>query len=445
MHAQAQLAGEPAALPRSLWADTAIVSAATPPLDADAEFDVAIVGAGFAGLAAALKLAAGGRSVCVIDAVEPGWGASGRNNGQVIAGMKLDPDALRARFGAARGERLARWGGAAPDLVFGLIERHAIACHPVRKGWIQPAYTKAALPLIEKRCAQWQRLGAPVEMLDAKDLPQLLGTDAFVGAWIDRRGGTIQPLSYARGLAAAVLAAGARVHGGTPALTLAREGARWVLGTPRARLRAAQVFVATAGYADDLVKGLRQSVVAVRTAQVATRQLPKAMLRAILPGGQGASDTRRLLTSFRRAPDGRLVMGGAWATAGRAHAHMLPRLHRAGAELFAHLGPLQWEYGWSGVFPVTQDHLPHLHESAEGLYCALGCNGRGIGLSTAMGELVAERMLGRPADELPLEVSPMRAVHFHAFRGLGVAAATVVKGLQDRVERAMTAKGGAAE
>jgi glycine/D-amino acid oxidase-like deaminating enzyme len=433
---KAPLAGERPVLPRSLWAATAIAPCETPRLEGEITVDVAIVGAGFAGLCAAITLAEGGRTVAVVDAAEPGWGASGRNNGQVIAGMKLDPDGLAAEFGAERGRRLADWAGAAPDAVFDMIARHEIACDPVREGWIQPAYTSKAMRTIESRCAQWQRLGAPVEMLAAADLPKMLGTPAFVGGWLDKRGGTIQPLSYARGLAAAAVGLGVRLFSHTPAVSMARESRGWSVRTPEGSVRAAQVFVATAGYADDLVHGLRRTMVPVRTAQVATRPLPEATRRAILPGRHGASDTRRLLTSFRLSPDGRLVMGGAWATAGLDDAPLLPHLHKAGAELFAHLGPLEWDYGWSGVFPVTTDHMPHLHESGDGLFCALGCNGRGIGLSTAMGKLVAERILGKV--DLPLAPSPMRPVAFHAFRGLGVAAATIVKGVQDGIDRART-------
>jgi glycine/D-amino acid oxidase-like deaminating enzyme len=179
---------------------------------------------------------------------------------------------------------------------------------------------------------------------------------------------------------------------------------------------------------------LRRSFVPVRTAQVASAPLPQA--RAILPGRQGASDTRRLLTSFRLSPDERLVMGGSGATGGRDHAGLLPRLKRAGAELFAHLVPIDWEFGWSGYFAVTMDHLPHLHETDDGLYCALGCNGRGIAISTALGKMVAERILGRNAADLEIVPAPMRSVPFHAFRNLGIACATAAKGLQDRLDRA---------
>lgn len=433
-----RLAGEAPQLPESLWARISLPAIAAPPLAGEVRADVAVIGGGFAGCAAALALAQAGQRVVILEAAEPGWGASGRNNGQVIPGLKFDPDELVRRFGAARGGRLAAWAGALPDRVFSLIAEHGIACDPVRSGWIQPAYTRRALATIESRCAQWAARAAPVRMLSSDELEPMLGTPRFVGAWMDRRGGTINPLSYARGLAGAAQGAGAALHARTPALSMTRDGGAWVVQTPAGSVRAGQVFVATAAYADDLVPGLRRSTVPVRTAQVATTPLPEVALRAILPGGQGASDTRRLLTSFRISPDRRLVMGGAWATGGLDDRHLLPHLHRAAADLFGHLGPLRWEFGWSGFFPVTDDHLPHVHESTDGIICALGCNGRGIGLSTALGEMVAARLLGREADALEIPPSPMPAVAFHEFRRAGIAAATLAKSLQDRLDRALT-------
>jgi glycine/D-amino acid oxidase-like deaminating enzyme len=437
----APLAGENPALPRSLWADISIPAAPVRVLEGEIFADVAIIGAGFAGSAAALTLAHKRLRVVLLDAVEPGWGASGRNNGQVIPGLKHDPDEVERRYGAERGARLVEWAGAAPGLVFDWVEKHGIPCDAVRKGWVQPAYTRSAIAAIESRCEQWARRGAPVEMLRKEYLSGILGTPAFVAGWIDGRGGTLNPLSYARGLAAAAVKSGAQLYTRTPVTSLTRTFRSWTLQTPRGTVKAQKVFVATAAYADDLVAGLRRSIVPVRTAQVASAPLDDVQLASILPGRQAASDTRRLLTSFRISPDNRLVMGGAWATGSLADQGLLPHLHRAGRELFGHLGSLRWEYGWSGFFPVTGDHMPHLHETDDGLACALGCNGRGIALSTAMGKLVAERLMGKMRADMELEPTPMPRVAFHDFRAAGIAVATVVKGAQDRAERLLTRQG----
>src|SRR5438034_4489377 len=200
-------------LPPSLWAATARKARATPPLDASRKADVAIVGAGYSGLAAALQLAEAGVSVVVLEAGEPGWGASGRNGGQVIPGLKYDPDEIVGMLGAERGQRLIEFAGGTADVVFDLIEKHRMDVPLNRSGWIQGAHTAAAVDLVKSRVAQWSRLGASVQYLDKPDIDHLLGTSKYRGGWLDRRGGAIQPLSYARGLATAALAAGARIHG----------------------------------------------------------------------------------------------------------------------------------------------------------------------------------------------------------------------------------------
>lgn len=429
------LAGETPQLPETVWRLSAPPLLACPPLRGKAQADVAIVGGGFTGQMAAITLREAGRSVVLVDAAEPGWGASGRNNGQVIPGFKWDPDEIVARFGADA-ESLVAFGGEAPGLVFDTIARYGIDCSPVRKGWIQPAYTDIGAQRIASRCAQWSRRGAPVEMLAARELPSLLGTPIFQAGWIDRRGGSINPLAYARGLAKTAVALGAAVHAHTTATTLRRVGAKWLIECEGgASIEAPQVIVATAAYADDMVPGLRKAMVPVRTAQVATAPLPAEMLKTILPGGHCASDTRRLLTSFRLSPDRRLVMGGSGATATLDHSSIVPRLHAAAAQMWGHLGPLPWEYAWSGFFAVTNDHMPHIHETADGVVCALGCNGRGIGISTAIGKLLAERLLGADLRQMPLRPIPMQPFAFHAFRALGVAVATRYHGLRDRIDK----------
>lgn len=435
MFKSSRLAGEAPRSPESLWALTAPPLMGCAALDEDVEADVVIVGGGFLGLSAAITLREAGRSVAVIDAVEPGWGASGRNNGQVIPGFKWDPDELKAHLGDADGERLAAFGGSAADAVFDLIDKYRIDCSPVRKGWIQPASAEAGVRTIERRHAQWASRGAPVQMLAPQALPGLLGTSFFRAGWIDHRGGSINPLAYARGMARTACALGARVYIRTQATSIECEGKGWIVrcGGGR-RLKAAHVIVATAAYADGLVPGLRRSIIPVRTAQVATAPLPARMLEAILPRRQVASDTRRLLTSFRISPDDRLVMGGSGATAGLDHTAVVARLHASAGQLFGHLGPLPWEFAWSGYFAVTKDHIPHIHESRDGVICALGCNGRGIAVSTAIGMLLARRAMGMPVQAMPIKPTPMKPFLFHAFRHLGVAVATRYHGLRDRLE-----------
>ncbi|MGF1610583.1 MAG: NAD(P)/FAD-dependent oxidoreductase, partial [Kiloniellales bacterium] len=191
------------AFPKSLWAATARPAPDAPPLQGERRAEVAVVGAGFTGLSATLHLAESGADVVLLEAAEPGWGASGRNGGQVIPGFKLDPDELVARFGPECGERLAAFAGGTADLVFELIARHGIDCAAERSGWIQAVHAPARMILAERRVAQWSKRGVHAEVISAERIAQLTGTERYSGGWIDGRGGVLQPLGYARGLAEA--------------------------------------------------------------------------------------------------------------------------------------------------------------------------------------------------------------------------------------------------
>src|SRR5690606_3401335 len=220
------MAQAPYPLSHSLWAATAAPAPETRPLQGSGQADALVIGGGYAGLSTALHLAERGIDTLLLEAREIGFGGSGRNGGQVIPGLKYDPDELIRMYGAQRGERLVQFAGGTADLVFGLIERHGMDVPRERAGWIQGAHTRQALDIAHARAAQWARYGVPTRSLDKAQVAALTGTDRYQGGWIDPRAGAIQPLSYVRGLARAALAAGARVHTDTPVQALRRDGGR---------------------------------------------------------------------------------------------------------------------------------------------------------------------------------------------------------------------------
>ncbi len=430
----------PARLPPSLWTRTAPPAPDCPALLGEHRADVCVVGAGFTGLSAALHLAEAGARVVVLEAVEPGYGASGRNGGQVIPGLKLDPDALEARLGPERGRRLVELVGGAADFVFALVRRLGIACDARQAGWIRAADSEAGLRATGRTVEEWSRRGAPVEALDRQRVAELTGTAAYRGGLLDRRAGVVQPLSYARGLAAAVQRAGAAVHGGSPVTALRPEAAGWVLGTPRGKVRAAQVVLAPNAYADlagrgrPLWPGLAETVIPVHSYIAATAPLPEALRREILPGGHAVSETRRVLRYYRLDPAGRLVMGGRGAFRDSSDPADYRPIMAAARELYPRLGPLAWEDCWGGKVALTLDHLPHLHEPAPGLHAALGYNGRGVALATVMGKVLADRVQGMAPAACPFPVAPLRRVPLHAWRRPVLAVAVRWKRALDRVD-----------
>ncbi|ROO31539.1 MULTISPECIES: NAD(P)/FAD-dependent oxidoreductase [unclassified Pseudomonas] len=409
-------------LPASLWAATAAPAVQTPALAEDKQVDIAIVGAGYTGLVTALRLAEAGVDVCVLDAGEPGWGASGRNGGQVIPGLKFDPDQLHAKFGAARAEAMLDVAGCAADEVFSLVRRYAIDCDATQKGWIQPACSSAAMKVIEQRAGQWQRRGVQVELLDRTAVSQRIGTDNYLGGWVDPRAGSLHPLSYARGLAKAALGQGAMIHGHSRVTRLQRQPSGWTLSTVQgARVSAQRVLLATDGYTDDLWPGLRQTVVAANSFIIATRPLPSAIRKSILPGGEVCSDSRRLLLYFKLDAQGRLLLGGRGPFSEPSQPRDWAHLERSLAALFPQAAQVPVEYRWSGRVALTQSFLPHVHEPAPGLCVLLGYNGRGIALSTALGKHLAAKLSGA-TQAFPFPVMPLRRIPFHGLQRLYLAA-----------------------
>jgi len=408
---------------RSLWAATAAPLPPSPQLIGPVRSEVAIIGAGYTGLAAALHLSAAGRSVVVVDAVDIGERASGLNGGQVIPGLKYDPDTLEQMYGATLGPKLVATVAAGPDLVFELIARHGIACDAARNGWLQPATSEAALRPLIARVRQWQQRGAAAELLSREETVRLTGSQRYCGGWLDRRGGTLQPLAYVRGLARSAQRAGCRIYTHSPAIRLTRTGGGWRIETPRGGLESASVILATNAYADTLHEPLRRSVVAIPSFQVATAPIPPALRASILPEGQAVSDTWHLLRYFRLDAAGRLLMGSR-GVFGAKPLNVAARHHyRAVREIYPQLEGLPFEYHWGGLVAMTPDHLPHLHELAPGLRAALGYNGRGVAMATVLGTLLARWTLGEPPAELGFPVTPLRPIALHRCSQLGARVA----------------------
>ncbi|MFO0997318.1 MAG: FAD-binding oxidoreductase [Alphaproteobacteria bacterium] len=423
------------ALSSSLWAATATEPPIdAPPLDGTARADVAVVGAGYTGLAAALHLAQAGAAVRVIESREVGWGGSGRNFGQVIPGLKYDPDEIELRFGPELGARLIALAGGAADELFALVRRHGILCDAAQSGWIQPAHGARGLAIARGRVEQWAKRGADVEFLDRARAAALLGTESYAGGWLDRRGGQVQPLSLARGLARAAKEAGALIHGRSPVTRLERQGARWRVATAKAAVEADTVILATNAYTTRLWPGLRQSLIPVRPFVAASAPLGENVRRTILPQGHAASDSKRLLSYFRLDAQGRFLMGGRGALDHRAHSHLFDGLAADARRFFPQLGRVEWAYRWSGWLAMTADHMPHLHALAPGLYAGLGYQGRGLALALVFGRELARRALHGDTIRDGWPVTPLRPLPFHALRGPALRGIRLYWRLCDRLD-----------
>lgn len=409
---------------------------ATVPVEAGEAVDVAIVGGGFMGLSTGLHAARAGLSARVLEAGNLGEGASGLNGGQVIPGLKYDPETLLEMFGQERGEALIGFAATTADKVFDLIRNENLAVPHRRDGWIQAAHTETALKAAANRDRQWRARGADASLLDADGIARLTGARGYLGGWLDRRAGTVDPLSLTLELARIAAEAGAKIAEQTRVTGLRREAGGWRVATANGlELQAKSVVVATNAYADGLVPGLARTIVPLHSFQIATAPLPAETLATILPGGQAVSDSRRILVYYRRGPDGRMVLGGRGRMGLPAGPGDWAHLERALVRLYPALTGVPIEKRWFGRVAVTPDHLPHMHEPEPGLIAIAGCQGRGVGLTTALGERVASYLSTGDSRQIPFPTTPIRPIPFHRFRRIGVTAAITWYRILDAFER----------
>lgn len=416
----------------SLWTATANRSTITPVLEGARSADVVVIGAGFTGLSAALHLAESGAQVVLLDAEHPGWGASGRNGGQINVGLKDAPSEIKAKFGEEWGGRMIRMAGDAGDLVFDLIDTYNIDCAATRPGWLRAAHTPKTLKELHDLAEDWTRFGGGMEPLCREDMQRLTGTDAYLGGVIDRRGGVLHPLNYALGLAGAGEKLGVKIFGQSEVKHLEQSAKGHRVVTAQGSVSADKVLICTNAYSGDVHTPLARSVLPVRSVQVATAPLAPEIRAGILPQGNALSDARRLLLYFRLDAEGRFLMGGRGTYNDGSTRRQIARLKRISVELFPQLAGVEWQHAWGGFVALTRDHYPHLHEVSPGILAGLGYNGRGVAIATAMGRVLARWAAWADPRDLDFPTSPIRPLPFSFARNLAVEAEIFRLRLLDR-------------
>ncbi|WP_333828972.1 NAD(P)/FAD-dependent oxidoreductase [Pararhodobacter sp.] len=381
-----------------LWAETAPPAPQTERFSGAHEADIAIVGAGFTGLAAALEAAGAGARVVVLEAAEIGAGGSGRNVGLVNAGLWLMPEVLEKRLARHTPDSpLPALLAQAPAAVWALIERHGIDCEARPVGTLHCAPDRAGLDALSERAMQWRARGVPVALLDAAQTRARTGSDAFRGALFDPRAGTIQPLGYVRGLAQAALTAGAQIFTRAPVTDARQSGGIWELTTPGGTLRAPRVIWATNAYAQGPAEEPAKALAVLPYFNFATNPLPEALREGILPGGEGAWDSAKILTSFRLDAAGRFIIGSVGALGAADRGAHTAWAARQMARLYPQLKGQAFAHEWFGRIGTTPDALPRLWQPGPGAFGFMGYNGRGIGPGTVLGQILARVALGQEA------------------------------------------------
>ena len=387
-----------------------------PPHVGDAEADIAIIGAGYTGLVAALSASGNGRRIVVLEAFEPGAAASGRNAGHVAPmmwGMKKTPAQIVAAFGEERGARMNTAVAQAGVFLREFIAKHGVECEAKLDGYVCVARTPETLEKTRANYEAWRAYGGRFEMLSKSDLARYVTSDGYAGGVLMPDAGALNPLSFTRGLVRAAQAKGVVIHGGSPATALHHDGARWNISTPNGTLRADALLIATGAYSGAVTPALAKEGYEVCSAIVATEPLPDRG-RSILPGGLPMAD---LDDAAIFAPvidaQGRLIVsmlfqGGAMTLAD-AERIVRPRLARA----FPQLGLVQFAQFWGGKFLMTADGAPHLLRVGPNAYAALGCNGMGHSMGVAAAHDLGRLASGAPESELTFAVTTPKPAPMH--------------------------------
>jgi glycine/D-amino acid oxidase-like deaminating enzyme len=362
-----------------LWSLTAPAFEPGEPLTGKTAAKVVVIGAGFLGLSTALHLAEQGIETVVVESLEPGAGASGRNTGFVIPHVQTPngPGIVRQSFGDEAGTWLVRNIGNAGNVLFDLVKRLDLDCQAQQVGWVQAAHSPEMAETLGRIGREWGDEGFPVDLLDADGMESALGFRGYIGGLRFRSGGQINPLAYVRGLAAAAVAKGAKLYCYSPVTRIEAAGDGWLVSTPQGDVTADRVVVAANAGLDGLLKVEGDEMRLSHMRQSATFVLPES---APFKGASTPfSDTSpHPNIALRRTMDGRMLTGGPPELAKERLATILP----AGQKV-------EIEHTWGGNTVHSDDLMPRFEIMAPGLFRTLGCNGRGVAMATMLGTLFA--------------------------------------------------------
>ncbi|PLX36076.1 MAG: FAD-dependent oxidoreductase [Hyphomicrobiales bacterium] len=377
----------------SYYAATAKGMQTFPSIFGDVEADVCVVGAGFTGLSAALHLAERGYSVIVAEANRAGWGASGRNGGQLHSGQRRDQMWLEKAVGEADARKLWAMAEESKQLIRDLIAKHGIDCD-FAEGLIHGIHKHRYLDE-EKHYVDFlqRKYGYDVlSMLSAEETRAALGTDVYFGGTRDATAGHLHPLNFALGLARAAEEAGARIYENTR-VTAVREGSPVEIVTECGTIRAKAVLLAGNGYIAGIDEATDARVMPINNFILATEPLGERT-KELIPGNEAAADTRFVVNYWRLSADGRMLFGG-----GENYSPNFPKdlpafVRRHMLKVYPQLADARIDYAWGGAVAVTVNRMPYLRRQSPGVYVSAGYSGHGVGTATMAGKIFAEAFAG---------------------------------------------------
>lgn len=363
--------------------------------------DVCVVGGGYAGLATALELAERGFDVCLLEARRVGWGASGRNGGQVLAGFGMDAErAIERQIGAAGARAAWEISIAGVQWVLDRIERHAIRCE-WQPGTLSLAVTRRKAQELHRWIDHTRALcGHEHQWIGAGEIGQWVASPRYQAAARDAASGHLHPLKYCLGLAAAAVRAGVRIHEQSPITRIHRKRQPTV-ATPDGEVQCDIAVLAGNAYFGEFgaegIAHLARRIVPVGTYMIATEPLPPAVAASLVKGRAAAADTNAVLDYFRVTADDRLVFGSGESASARPPDHLVEGLRRQMLKVFPQLRDARIPYAWGGLVDVTRTRAPDFGRISANIYYLQGFSGHGIALAGIAGRLVADAIEGQAA------------------------------------------------
>ncbi|OED39154.1 oxidoreductase [Chromatiales bacterium (ex Bugula neritina AB1)] len=383
--------------PSSWYAATALTTPECPSLADSVSCDICIVGAGFTGLSAALCLLERGYNVVLLDAHRVGWGASGRNGGQLGSGQRLDQSDLEAAYGMEQAMALWKLAENAKQLVSQLIEQHNIDCDYV-PGIIhadhKPGFASSTKAYVEKLTGLYNY--KEIEYIDRPALGALIGSDAYYCGSVDRGSGHLHPLKYVLGLANAATNAGLHLYERSEVVgvSASADNKRVVVKTAAGQVTAQQVLLGCNGYLGNLQPKVAAHVMPINNYIIATEPLPQSLYETILPENMAVADSRFVVNYFRKSADRRLLFGGRESYGYQFPEDIKSFVRTAMLAIYPQLDKTKIDYGWGGTLAITMNRMPYLKTVAPNVVSASGYSGHGVGMATLAGRLAAESMAG---------------------------------------------------
>lgn len=362
----------------------------------DVRADVCVIGGGFTGLSAALHLAQAGARVVLLEAETVGFGASGRNGGQIHMGFRQSQAQLERWLGRAHARHLWMLGEQSKSLLQQLVAQHSIDC-ALKSGLVIAAHDRAAARELAEETEYLQtHYGYTAgRMMDANETARELGTNVYPAARFDSGGGHLQPLAFARGIARAAEQAGARICEFTRAQSLDSSDSKPRVACEGASVEADHVILACDAFSGALAPELAPYIAHVESFMTATEPLSQELYGAVLPCDAAVADTRHVLDYYRKSPDRRMLFAGRetyWRMPRDIAGMVRPRM----THVYPALKSIRTEYAWSGTVGITRTRMPHLGRLSERILFAHGYSGQGVALANLGGKLLAEAALGHP-------------------------------------------------